>query len=427
MTYIRLRYCRQYIVFSLLAGLFLNACSFLTIKPNTDLGFNTSILSGFVHVDPQKQGPILITAYNVHNDNILAKGHVRLSQSGFFYLPVPNGMYYLAAFQDHNENEIYDPQEDCAQFGAPDLINAARQHIVTDLNMVLTTGEMNNIPHLRKITINKKEIINQAEAGRTVRSSVLFNRRTHVALGYVKPYHFLKRMGANIWFVESYNPAKIPILFIHGSGGSPADWEFFVENIDQSVYQPWFFYYPSGLPLEFSSKILASKIQELKTKYDFEQLSIVAHSMGALVARFMFIHSNKSFQYIGLFISISAPWGGVDSAKVGAQTSPIKVASWRDIATGSYFIDSLYERKLPKTVHHYLLFGYQDNRNALDPNSDGVITLKSMLDSRAQQEAIRVYGFHESHASILKSQDTLIFLKDIIRQEIVPEKSKAGS
>jgi len=226
-------------------------------------------------------------------------------------------------------------------------------------------------------------------------------------------------MGANIWFVEPYNQAKIPILFIHGSGGAPADWKYFVENIERAAYQPWFFYYPSGLSLEFSAKILASKIQELKTKYDLKQLVIVAHSMGALVTRSLLIHSKKNFPYIKLFVSLSAPWGGVESAKLGAQKSPIKVASWRDIATDSYFITSLYEHKLPELVRHYLLFGYQGKPNSLDHNTDGVVTLKSMLDNRAQQEAIRVYGFNENHVSILNSQDTFTFFREIIRQEIL--------
>jgi len=417
-AYLAPRYCRRYFIFPFMAAVLLLACSPLTIRQNTELDINASLLGGFVYADPQKQGPIYLAAYSVNHEKIQIAGQVRLSQSGTFYLPVPSGMYYLAAFQDLNQNEIHDPNEDCAQFGAPDFINAASQHFVTDLNMVLEADCIKNRPHLDKIQINKSNMVNQAMTGKTVLPSVLFNRRTHVGLGYVKPYYFLKRMGANIWFVEPYNPKKIPILFIHGSGGSPADWKYFTDNLDRSVYQPWFFFYPSGLPLEISAKILASKIQELHTKYKFEKMAIVAHSMGALIARSVFVHSQKSFPYIELFVSLSAPWGGVESAKVGAQKSPIKVASWRDIATESYFIIALYVNKLPETVHHYLLFGYQDKQNSLHPDSDGVVTLKSMLDNRAQQEAVRVYGFNENHASILKSPDAVAFFRNILREEL---------
>ena len=418
------RCCRRYLVLSLVAALFLNGCSLFTVKQNNKLDIQASLLGGFVHANPQKQGPIFVTAYRIHSGNIQVASHVRLSQSSTFYMPVPSGMYYLAAFQDENENGTYDPHEDCAQYGGPDLINAARQYFVTDLNMELGTGKTKNHPHLDKIRINKNEIVDQTVAGKVIRQSVLFDMRTHVGFGYLNPYYFLKRMGANIWFVEPYNPGKIPILFIHGSGGSPANWQYFVENLNHSAYQPWFFYYPSGLSLEYSAKILALKIQELKTKYKFNQIAVVAHSMGALVTRSLLIHPQKSFPYIKLFVSLSAPWGGVESAKVGAQRSPLKVASWRDIATDSYFITSLYEHSLPETVRHYLLFGYRSNGIPVYQDNDGVVTLKSMLDSRAQQEATRVYGFDENHQSILKSPDTIAFFGNIVREEISLEKKR---
>jgi hypothetical protein len=140
--------------------------------------------------------------------------------------------------------------------------------------------------------------------------------------------------------------------------------------------------------------------------------------MGALVTRAVLIHSGKRFPFVKLFVSLSAPWGGVESAKIGAQKSPIKVASWRDLATGSYFITSLYEQGLPQNVRYYLLFGYKSKGIPVYQDNDGVVTLKSMLDSRAQHEAVRVYGFNENHAGILKSQATLAFINKIIREEI---------
>ncbi len=411
------RFCSRYVILPIIAASFLTACSPAALRQNIELDINASLLGGFVHADPQNQGPIILTAYSDNNGKIQVAGRVRLPQSGAFYLPVPSGMYYLTAFQDSNENEVYDPHEVWARFGAPDLINAASQHFVSDLNLFLGAENKNNHPRLDNARINKRNMLNQALAGKTVLASVLFERSTHVGLGFVKPYYFLSRMGANIWFIEAYSPEKIPILFIHGSGGSPADWQYFAEHLDRSAYQPWFFYYPSGLPLEFSAKILALKIQELHSKYKYDKMAVVAHSMGALVARSLLVQSQKRFPYIELFVSLSAPWGGVESAKLGAQKSPLKVASWRDIATDSYFINALYEHRLPETVRHYLLFGYKSNGIPEFQDNDGVVRLKSMLDNRAQQEAVRVYGFNENHASILKSQTTFKFISKIIREE----------
>ena len=94
------RYCRPYIVPPLMAALLLVGCSPTAIRPNAELDMNASLLGGFVVANPQKQGPIILTAYGINNGKTQIAGHARLQQSGAFYLPVPPGMYYLAAFLD---------------------------------------------------------------------------------------------------------------------------------------------------------------------------------------------------------------------------------------------------------------------------------------------------------------------------------------
>jgi hypothetical protein len=57
-------------------------------------------------------------------------------------------------------------------------------------------------------------------------------------------------------------------------------------------------------------------------------------------------------------------------------------------------------------THHdvrYLLFSYSGGSRMLAEPNDGVVTLASELDPRAQQQAVKVYGFAESHAGILGS------------------------
>jgi hypothetical protein len=63
--------------------------------------------------------------------------------------------------------------------------------------------------------------------------------------------------------------------------------------------------------------------------------------------------------------------------------SPAVLPAWKDMQPGSKFIKSLYLKKMPPTVDHYLLFGHKDNRNLLRPNNDKVVTLASQLDHRA--------------------------------------------
>jgi hypothetical protein len=44
--------------------------------------------------------------------------------------------------------------------------------------------------------------------------------------GYWHPTDFSKKFGGNIYFLEPYDPAKIPVLFLHDVTGSPRGWGY---------------------------------------------------------------------------------------------------------------------------------------------------------------------------------------------------------
>jgi hypothetical protein len=72
--------------------------------------------------------------------------------------------------------------------------------------------------------------------------------------GFWEPFSFNKDFGGNIYFLEEYDPEKIPILFIHGAGGTPKGWKYFIDSIDRNRFQPWYFYYPSGARIHFAKR-----------------------------------------------------------------------------------------------------------------------------------------------------------------------------
>ncbi|MBW1951223.1 MAG: hypothetical protein JRJ18_17105 [Deltaproteobacteria bacterium] len=57
------------------------------------------------------------------------------------------------------------------------------------------------------------------------------------------PLEFIRDVGGGVYFVEPYDKARIPVLFIHGSGGTPRDWRCVMDEWATERYQPWFFYY----------------------------------------------------------------------------------------------------------------------------------------------------------------------------------------
>jgi pimeloyl-ACP methyl ester carboxylesterase len=228
---------------------------------------------------------------------------------------------------------------------------------------------------------------------------------------------FFKEVGGNIYFLEVYDPKKTPILFVHGAAGSPQNWKLFFETIDGDKFQPWFFYYPSGASIDSMSHLLFWKLLNLQRQYKFKKLYITAHSMGGLVVRSFMVTFGKVFPSITNFISVSTPWGGKELAESGVKYSPAVIPAWRDVQPKGKFIKSIFSKKMPPTIEHFLFFGHKGNRNLLRPNNDKAVILASQLDQRAQREARMIYGFNEDHVSILSSEHVLSQYNAILAAE----------
>jgi len=241
--------------------------------------------------------------------------------------------------------------------------------------------------------------------------------------GFWKPMTFLKQFGTGIYFMESYDAGKIPILFVHGATGTPRIWKSMAESIDQERFQPWVFYYPSGMRLDKISTALNDMIYHLQDDYGFKKIGVVAHSMGGLVSR-SFILKNlaeESNDTIKVFVSLSTPWGGVASAAEGVEHAPEAIPSWRDVVPESEFIKIIYSEFLYSRVPHYLLFSYQGDSSMFSGNNDGTVEISSELDVRAQDDAVTVWGLNESHTSILESKKAIEYLTKRSNRYFNPE------
>jgi len=208
--------------------------------------------------------------------------------------------------------------------------------------------------------------------------------------------------------LEEYDKSKTTVLFVHGISGTPRDWKFMVERLDRSRFQPFFFYYPSGLPLDKLGALLAQVIENLGAySKNRHKIILAAHSIGGLVAQSAIdkLGEKGVSSFLAMYVSFSTPYGGVDSARVGVEKAPFVIPAWRDIATGSDFLGYLSQRPFPKKLPFYLLFTYQDQaRVKLGESGDGVVTLKSQLLPSLQSAAARTYGLNDTHEGVLTSE-----------------------
>lgn len=240
-------------------------------------------------------------------------------------------------------------------------------------------------------------------------------RPENVRAGMRDPYDFILNVGPGVYFLEKYDPSRIPVLFVHGIDGSPDNFRYLIEHLDRQRFQAWVYYYPSGARLGLVADHLTQTVLQIERHYSVTTLVLIAHSMGGLVARGFLLRHEPDRLQIPLFISLSTPWSGHSAAQIGLDLSPTVVRSWHDIAPASEYLQSLFytqaavRRSLPERTQHQLLFSFKKGSGSFGESSDQVVTVASELRAEAQDEAAGVYGFDDTHRGIL--QDPQVSLR----------------
>ena len=238
--------------------------------------------------------------------------------------------------------------------------------------------------------------------------------RSFSTLGMYDPASFLEQAPTMFYALEEDAGYKIPVIFVHGIDGSARDFLRLVEGLDRDRYKAWFFHYPSGGDLDQLSELfyqifLSGKVYQASGM----PLICVAHSMGGLIVREAInrYQGMPKENQLHLLVTMASPFGGHPAAASAEKHGLIVLPSWRDLNPTSAFIDNLFRRPLPPSVHHDLLYAFQDPATIkLGENSDGVVPLSSQLDPRAQSQASNQFGFDTTHTGILDRDDVAAYV-----------------
>jgi len=121
----------------------------------------------------------------------------------------------------------------------------------------------------------------------------------------MRPGHSDPVMG--LYMVQPYEPGKIPVLMVHGLWSSPMTWMQMFNDLRASPeirehYQFWFYLYPTGQPFWVSAAQMRMDLADARQVLDpyrqepaLDQMVLVGHSMGGLVARLQTIDSRDDF------------------------------------------------------------------------------------------------------------------------------------
>ncbi|MEZ9143220.1 lipase family alpha/beta hydrolase [Vibrio sp. 10N.286.52.C3] len=330
-------------------------------------------------------------------------GYDGIIDSDSIHLHVSNNIHYLLIFEDKNQDLTLQADE------AFSVINLHDHQDRSTIEVSLTVNE-SEAPRAfvdRSLSSLLKIELDLIDIGTVVSLEAPPFDRKNGKLGMWQPLTFLLEDNAGLYFLSEFDPNKIPILFVHGINATALDFAPLIEKVDQSKYQIWVFNYPSGLSLALNSKGLNNLMHTVLTEYKIQQLHVVAHSMGGLVATNSLrqCRIGQLCDFVSSVATISSPFGGVESAKQGVEYSPVVMPAWVDLNPDGKFIADLLIDSSKIHIPHFLAFGYNSGDLFNTNSNDGVINLSSQLSRPAQLNADQIRGYNENHLSILDNDD----------------------
>ena len=395
------------------ALLALAGCRLHEVKEQVQRIDSAGMIAGRVITQPDAAQATIVTVFHKQSDTALELYRaLPTTEKGTFALNVAAGDYYVAAFVDRNGDGRHQQDEPGAFYGAPTTVSVAPQDRAT----ISIHVDADSRPTLEGMTVDTTPAIAVTSGTVAKLDDARFDPANY-SVGLWRPLDFLANPGGGLYMLGEYQPDRVPVIFVHGMGDGPRRWQPAVDSLDRNRFQPWVLYYPTGLRLEAVSNYFSGAVHELRRRYGFAQFAVVAHSMGGLVTRSfvqrLHAHFPDDEKALRIVITVNSPQGGMASATTGVEYSPIVIPSWQDVAAGSEFLKALDARGWPKDVPYHLVFSYDGEKNG-----DGTVALASQIPVALQSDAMRLYGFEDTHTSTLADERFLSLMNRLLAESV---------
>jgi pimeloyl-ACP methyl ester carboxylesterase len=98
---------------------------------------------------------------------------------------------------------------------------------------------------------------------------------------------------AMLFRLQQFDPARTPVIFVHGLQETGASWAPMVESLRDDPwirerYQFWFFGYPTGYPYPYAAALFRQDLDGINRAFpNHKRIVLIGHSMGGLICRLM--------------------------------------------------------------------------------------------------------------------------------------------
>jgi len=373
-----------------------------------EMARQTALIDGRIDVEGASSGTLVIVLGRVPEEPdaplVGIDSFVR-ERPGAFRFAVPAGRYRLGAYEDRNGNGVLDLDERVSiLLDNPILEVAAGERVSHDL--LLRTGS--RLPDSFTEPVDVLALVERTPAEQRHFSLWALSVQGELVEDLDDPkfgpdagrrglweiMDFLTEGIAGVYFMEPYDPERIPVLFVHGISGYPQEFSTLIEKLDRERFQAWFYFYPSGFSLDGISSHLATLLERLQIQYRYDEIAVVAHSMGGLVSRGAILkyYASTGRDDVPLFVSISTPWGG-DVEAERTENSRIELPlSFKDMDPRSDYLRWVFHdgdamRRLPPSTRYHMLFGFRMTGSNSVAN-DGTVSVASQTRAEAQEVAV---------------------------------------
>jgi hypothetical protein len=175
----------------------------------------------------------------------------RLGQPSTYYgMKLPAGEFRLLVLADRNGNGRYDREDVVAErivhldrIRYPDRIAGHLDVVLEPVRSQLSDRLIAALP--RPIEPDARDSLFFPKGTIRALDDPIFSEETAV-MGIYDPAAFVETAPMMFYALEEDISYKVPVVFVHGIGGSPRQFATLVQRLDRKRYKPWFFHYPCG-------------------------------------------------------------------------------------------------------------------------------------------------------------------------------------